>query len=55
MPYKNSELNYGLFLNGEKVRTWNARQKNLPGMFASVTSLQNNDEDQLTYLSGCGI
>ena len=44
-----------MFLNGEKVRTWDARANGLPGMFASVTSTIAYNEQPLNYYSACGV
>lgn len=45
LPYLDSPINAKLFKNGEKVRTWDARESSLPGMFASVTGTIKRNED----------
>jgi hypothetical protein len=45
LPYLDNQVNRELFLNGEKVRTWDAHTNNVPGMFASITgTIASNDQ-----------
>jgi hypothetical protein len=55
LPYLASPVNRQVFLNGEKVRTWDARQKGYPGMFASVTATISQNDQHLDYWSACGV
>ena len=55
LPYTSSPLNKQVFLNGEKIRTWNSKVNKLPGMFASVTSTIATNDQQLNYFSDCGV
>jgi hypothetical protein len=55
LPYLQSDINKRVFLNGEKARTWDAKESKLPGMFASVTSAISSNADALAYFSDCGV
>ncbi|CAK63157.1 unnamed protein product (macronuclear) [Paramecium tetraurelia] len=55
MPYTHDQIQLNLLINGEKVRTWDARNNGKPGMFASITSNITKNEDQVDYYSACGI
>jgi len=50
-----SDINAKVFMNGEKARTWNSRQNNIPGMFASVTATINANGEQFAYISDAGV
>jgi hypothetical protein len=55
LPYLSSPINKQIFLNGEKVRTWNSNLNKFPGMFASITSTIASNDEGLNYFSDCGV
>ena len=57
LPYHLSDINYRVFVNGERARSWNSALKKVPGMFASVTNVtvNSNGVGPWQYLSACGV
>jgi hypothetical protein len=55
MPYFDIPINYAIFMNGERARTWNSVLKSIPGLFASVTGVSHNNSEMPVYLSAVGI
>jgi hypothetical protein len=55
LPYLDHNTTRDIFVNGEKVRTWDAYKNNLPGMFASVTGTTRSNDIPMNYLSACGV
>lgn len=47
LPYNQVEITRNLLKNGEKVRTWDAKTNNLPGMFASINGNLTKNTDQI--------
>eukprot|EP00347_Sterkiella_histriomuscorum_P017499 403349118 len=54
-PYSDSQMIQTIFENGEKIRTWDAKSNNLPGMFASINGNLSKNTDQMQYLSASGV
>eukprot|EP01121_Diplochlamys_sp_Union-15-3_P001464 TRINITY_DN11268_c0_g1_i1.p1 TRINITY_DN11268_c0_g1~~TRINITY_DN11268_c0_g1_i1.p1 ORF type:complete len:532 (+),score=71.97 TRINITY_DN11268_c0_g1_i1:51-1646(+) len=55
LPYVEVPINNLIFMNGEKIRTWNSRLKNIPGLFASVTNVTTRNGEDTGYISALGI
>eukprot|EP00981_Chlorochromonas_danica_P007263 scaffold1623_cov165-Ochromonas_danica.AAC.15 len=57
LPYLSPELPLvrKVFLNAEKVRTWDARLNDLPGLMASINDVTDGSQDIPDYASACGI
>ena len=57
MPYRLSAINWRVFVNGERARTWHSATTGVPGMYASVTNVTANGPTPSTwqYLSAAGV
>lgn len=44
-----------LFLNAEKVRTWDAHQHDIPGLMASINDVTDGSQTIPDYSSACGV
>lgn len=56
LPYRLSETNRRVFMNGERARTWYAVQTvGSPGLWASVNGPISSDNESFPYYSDCGV
>jgi len=55
LPFKDSSINWRVFLNGERVRLINSIENSIPGLLASVTKPTTFNRYTPKYASECGI
>lgn len=55
LPYQLSSTYRRVFRNNERARTWNSRDKGVPGLYAAVTGTAYSNKDSLKYYADCGL